>query len=764
MKRFQFISRIATSVAAVALTLGTAVTFTACEEEITYIENEDAVEKLAVPATISGEASGAELSFSWDAVEGAFNYAAQIRHTPYGDVIGETITELTSVTFADLENGDYVFRVRANDEFNEKKNSEWSAWMNMTVYVDPQYEALATPQDVICVENESTENSLTFKWEVVENAVSYTYKVTNAAGEEVMVAETESLSAKIENLEAGASYTLVVKANPAADSDKYRSSSYSKSATGTTVGLLATPANLENTLRMAEALSFKWEEVANAGAYMYELYEGTTEGEPLYAASTAATTEGVETTNTSASFMGLKKDTYYSFRVKAVPAEGAPFVESPYTDYLVVKTLITDATPLNAPMPVATTDQISATIAWNPVSGAVGYKLQFGASQAEAEASEPIEIVADELGAVATEYTFKNLTAATDYVVRILAVADPEDTTKIDSEYSAWVSVKTLELLSAWTISTADELLKIYDVCKPGAVVTLKSGNYITDKTIKIEFAISLIGESATNRPVVNLKQFTLAPAADEGSTTCSKVMIQNIEFTGYDLTEDDQINPDAYKCGYFIDNSGQSVDIDELIVDNCIVANGFTSAFMRMNRVNFGVKNLTVTNNIVATSGRDGAVFGGNGKSYPATKYVFKNNTFEIKDLYTQTVKNSQMLRFPTSTADTFDVVIENNTFHNIACLTGKNLLEGAPSSLSFKKNIITIVESIVWANKVGINPSETVVYEGNFIWNYSNPISLDGFTNVDPGFTNYVMLQNYTPTNADVVTAGAGDTRWLK
>ncbi len=766
MKRFQFISRIATSVAAVALTLGTAVTFTACDEEITYVENDDAVVTLDVPASISGAVSGAELSFSWEAVTGAANYAAQIRHTPYGDVIRETITELTSVTFADLENGDYVFRVRANDAVSEKKNSAWSDWTELTVYVDPQYAALATPQDVVCVANETTPTSLTFKWEVVENAVSYTYKVTNAAGDEVAVAETEALSVKVENLESGASYTLVVKANPAADSDKFRSSSYSKSATGTTTGQLLTPANLENTLRMAEALSFKWDEVANAGAYAYELYESDATGAPIIAATTEETTEGVETTNSSASFMGLKKDTYYSFRVKAVPAEGANFAESPFTDLMIVKTLITDATPLVAPTLTTTADQISITASWNAVAGAVGYKLQIGTTQAEAEASEPVAVVADELGAVPTTYTFEGLTAATDYFVRILSVADEADTTKTDSEYSAWVAAKTAELLSAWTIETAEELLSVFKYCKPGAVVTLKPGTYVTDKQIDLEFAISFVGESATNRPIINLKQFDFVPAADKDGL-CSKIMFQNIEFSCYAITEGADGAPDAldktgYKGGYFIDNSSQAVHVEELIIDNCIIANGFKSAFLRMNRTDFGVKNLTVTNNIVAVGGNDGGIFAGNGKSYQAEKYIFRNNTFEVGGIYDGT-KNGQMMRFPTSTAASFEVIIENNTFHNMAYLKGKNLFETDPTAFSFKKNIITIPESVVWASKLGINAGDAAVYENNFIWNYTNPIELDGFKNVDPGFTNYVMLQNYTPTNAEVIAAGAGDTRWL-
>ncbi len=759
MKRFQFISRLATSVAAVALTIGTAVTFSACTEENNDVNDVPEIVKLDTPQNAEGTVNGAEITFQWDSVEGAANYAAQIRHSQYGDIVAETITELNYTTFADLENGVYFFRVRANHEYVEAQNSDWSAWVEKVVAVDPEFMPLDTPKDVICVANENTTTSLTFKWEVVENAVSYTYKVTDAEGVEKVVAETDALSVKVENLESNTTYTFVVKANPAADSDCYRSSSYSKATTGTTVGLLATPAELVVSLRMAEALSFRWNEVENAAAYAYELYEGDMNGEPVVAATTTEQVANVETTNTSASFMGLKKDTYYSFRIKAVPAEGANFEESAFTDYVVVKTLITDATPIQMPtITMGAVNQVEAVVTWNAVAGAASYQLQWGATEAEAEVAEPI-VVTD-----ATQYTLKNLTPATSYVVRVMACSDPEDTTKMNSEYTAWVAVKTLDLLSEYTVSTADELLNVFKVCKPGAVVTVKSGNYVTDKTINLEFAIQFVGESATNRPVINLKQWLLIPAADEGSDVCSIIKFQNIEFTCYAITEDKQLNTSGYLGGYFLDNNNQAVNVENLIVDNCVIGNGFKSAFLRLNRVNFGVMNLAVTNNIVAVGGNDGAVIGGNGKSYPATKWEVKNNTFEVGDIYGAN-KYAQMLRFPTSTAAAFDVVVENNTFHNMAYLKGKDIMEGAPTSLSFKKNIITIPDAMAWSRTAGIAASDTIVYADNFIWaGVDYPLTLDGFTNVDPGFTAYSFMSNYVPTNADIIAAGAGDSRWLK
>ena len=151
-------------------------------------------------------------------------------------------------------------------------------------------------------------------------------------------------------------------------------------------------------------------------------------------------------------------------------------------------------------------------------------------------------------------------------------------------------------------------------------------------------------GESATNRPTFNLKQFTLNPAA-----ACESITIEDIIFSAYALNEDGSINPAEYLKGYFLDNSGQAADVANLTVNNCVVANGFTSAFIRLNRTNFGVVNLTVTNNIVCGGGNDGGIIGANGKTHKAAKWIVTNNTFDsIGGVYGAT-KTGQLFRMPT-------------------------------------------------------------------------------------------------------------------
>lgn len=777
MKRFQFISRLATSVAAVALTIGTAVTFSACTEENNDVNDVPEIVKLDTPQNAEGTVNGADITFQWDSVEGAVNYAAQIRHSQYGDIIAETITELTYTTFADLENGVYFFRVRANHELVEAQNSDWSAWVEKVVAVDPEFMPLDTPKDVVCVANENTTSSLTFKWEVVENAATYTYKVSDAEGNEVLVAETDALSVKVEDLASNATYTFVVKANPAADSEGLRSSSYSKSATGTTVGLLATPTELATVLRMAEALSFRWAEVENAAAYAYELYEGDMNGEPVVAATTTEQVANVETTNTTASFMGLKKDTYYSFRIKAVPAEGANFVESAFTDYLVVKTLITDATPIQAPViTMGVVNQVKAVVTWNAVSGAASYQLQWGATEAEAEVAEPI-VVTD-----ATEYTLKGLEPEKQYVVRIMACSDPEDTTKMNSEYTAWTTIATPALATAMTVSTVEEFNEAIAGClAPGATLTVKSGNYYfqsydesenkyTVKDVTLTSAINIVGESATARPVLNYKTLVMNPSAD------GEFLFENLELTGYAPDANgvpqagwiDTKNTSA--GGYALDSKSGSAVIKKLTVKNCLV-HGFNNSMFRCDR-GAHCEEYVLENNIISVGGDNGHLLGAHKTTDRVMTVTIKNNTFDnIGSAFGGQAlggssKNTAIVRIASTEGSV--VTIENNTFYNISsCSNNKAFVENPNGTTVFKNNIITIDPAISggpWAGKLS---NGTFSGENNFMFGQADTVitaDITGFTVVDPGFSTYKWFSDYYPTQADVVAGKAGDPRWVK
>lgn len=743
------------------------ITFSSCTEEVVD-DDYVALVRLDTPTgamAVTEATTEYELKFSWDQVDEAYSYTAQIRLSEYGDIVSEIITTEKFALFSELEHSTtYYFRVRSVDEFNEAKNSDWSDWVeSATLVVDPQYSPLSTPEDLYCDNAATTATSLKFGWQVVENAVSYTYRYS-AEGVEEVFADTESLSVELTGLTQGLAYTFSVRANPAADSDEYRSSSYSSAVTASTVAILATPQDLQYTLRMAEAVTFEWSEVDGAASYAFELYESdmTT---PVLVSSTmlqsasAASGITVNTTNTTASFIGLSKDTYYSFRVMALATEGDASVEdSNYTDYCVVKTLLTDATQLAAPsLSTAFLNQVSFTVEWSAIASAASYKYQLGESTAEAEAAGSVAIEADaDTGIIPTSLSKSSLTPATTYYLRIMSCPSEDDATKSDSEWSEWYQISTPALAAALTVTTADEFDAAFDCIAVGGVITIEAGNYNFNSTFTLDKALTLQGADALNRPVVNLKSFALMP-----SEVCEAIVIKDIEFTSYSLDDDDNTVEGSYLGSYFIDNSGQGAMVNNLTIDNCLVYGGFKSAFLRINRVAYGVENLTITNNVVSVGGNDGNIIGANGQEFAASTWVIKNNTFDNLGAAYDGSKTAQLVRLPTSTSASFTLDMSNNTLYNMVTLSGKKIIEaGSTCAVTFTKNIVTIPEANAWASGLGAD----VITECSDNFVYYSTIDIDGFTNADPQITSYEFLKNYTPTNADAVAAGAGDPRWLE
>ncbi|MGN1229370.1 MAG: fibronectin type III domain-containing protein [Prevotella sp.] len=68
--------------------------------------------------------------------------------------------------------------------------------------------------------NDATYRTLSFEWQAVNDAVSYSYQLTDAEGEKVDGGVTTSLQATFDRLQSAANYTLTVIAYPALHSGK----------------------------------------------------------------------------------------------------------------------------------------------------------------------------------------------------------------------------------------------------------------------------------------------------------------------------------------------------------------------------------------------------------------------------------------------------------------------------------------------------------------------------------------------------------------
>ncbi|MDE6570011.1 MAG: fibronectin type III domain-containing protein [Alistipes sp.] len=791
MKKNPFISRLATSVAAVALTIGTAFTFSACSDDDDVVDPATEASRLSVPVVnevAEADITTSSLKFSWEAVEGASSYSAQIRLSEAGDIYRERMIEnATEVTFENLDdNTAYYFRVRANHKLNESRNSAYSVYtMVKTVAADPAIPQLAVPANVMCDKSKTSETELTFMWDTVENAsAGYAVTLTSIGVDDFTTTTTET-SYTFTGLESGRQYFFTVRACEVKDGDNvvYAASKNSGAVKATTIGQLPAPANLKFQDKMAHAVKFVWDAVDNAKDYAYELQTlsvsgTTTVDEGLMSELSSAIVPGkivyaTATSNTSMTFVGLDNDAYYSFRVKAVSANDA-YLDSEYTDYCVIKTLEFDPTPLAAPkLTVKNVMQVKVFFEWKEVvseiaNGVAGYDIQFapaGTEVSDDDADYTIKIrpneTTGELALEAAVSTYGPDETAVEpgkaYKVRMRTYANENDDHVSNSVWTDWKEVKTPALAQALTISTAEELEVAVDCMAEGGVLTLKAGEYNTSKDYKLTSSITITGESATNRPKVNISQIVICPTA-----ACDFIRIANIEFTNFKVNADGTLDNTSYLGKYFLDNSNQKAHVETMEVENCVVWGGFKCAFLRMNRTDFGANKLTIKDNIICVGGSDGAFVGANGKAI-GKEWIITGNTIDAMGSVYGNTKWAQIVRFPNG-GDEFVGKIENNTFYNISVIKAKDLFEAPQGTITVAKNIITIDTSPsaagVWTKGLGIKATYTST--DNFI--YDTTATIDGFTVVDPGFSSYEFLKNYKPTNADVIAAGAGDPRWLK
>ncbi|MDD3586974.1 MAG: fibronectin type III domain-containing protein, partial [Thermoguttaceae bacterium] len=186
---------------------------------------------------------------------------------------------------------------------------------------------LATP---IVSFKDKTESSVTFKWEAVSDAASYTVEYKSATDTDWTFLGSGYTAGDVclSGIASETTYDFRVKANA--------TDSYNESEWGTlsvkTGSKLATPTGLTVNTKTDTSVTFHWTEVENASGYIIS-YEDKT--------------ETVDAETTSITLNELDSNTYYSFRVQAI-GEGwkdAVYTASDKSDALDVKTMISLATP-----------------------------------------------------------------------------------------------------------------------------------------------------------------------------------------------------------------------------------------------------------------------------------------------------------------------------------------------------------------------------------------------------------------------------------
>lgn len=190
-----------------AAILALPIAFTGCSEDDPFEFDDNGKNAINSPSLSEAGKTVSQLTFAWDKVDGATQYAYELRN-PLEELVSGNVTTETTVTFTGLkDNTTYTLNVWAYTALNsDKKGSPVATLKATTDKIVP----LDAPVPTAVTEN----GQVVITWEAIEHADAYRYFVYQLANEdEVFVKEgtvTES-TIKIGGLEIG-SYRLYLNA------------------------------------------------------------------------------------------------------------------------------------------------------------------------------------------------------------------------------------------------------------------------------------------------------------------------------------------------------------------------------------------------------------------------------------------------------------------------------------------------------------------------------------------------------------------------
>jgi hypothetical protein len=280
-----------------------------------------------VPTNLTAAPSQNEINLVWNAVGGATGYDIQV------DSVAIDNGTNTSYTHKNLAAGSqHMYRVRS------KKNgiiSDWSAAVVSTALSD----AFGTPSNFMVKANDT---SITLTWNKVSGASSYEVEADGTA-----IDNGTGTSAIISGLDPGSSHTYRVRA-----ADGTNASDWSQLIEVSTYAL-PTPVIL-SAASAETAISLEWNTTTTASL----TYELEADG------SIISNIDGTSYTCT-----GYMPNTQHTFRVRAINQSGT-------SNWSIPMTKSTIFSGVNVPSGLfAIMRNTSATIAWQPMNGAISYDI-----------------------------------------------------------------------------------------------------------------------------------------------------------------------------------------------------------------------------------------------------------------------------------------------------------------------------------------------------------------------------------------------------
>ncbi len=344
-----------------------------------------------------------QLAVSWDAVSGASGYTVQWKsgsqeyadtrqHVTDGATTSHTIPGLTAGT---------EYRVRVIATRANADDGAPSTEMTGTPKA-------AAPDQVTNVVVTVEVNQLAVSWDAVSGADGYTVQWKSGSQDydsgdrQHVVTGGSRTRDTIPNLTAGTEYTVRVIATKAHADDGPPSAEM----TGTPAA--AAPGQVTNVAVTAgvEQLAVSWNAVSGASGYTVQWKSGSQE----YADTRQHVTDGATTSYT---IPGLTAGTAYTVRVIATRAnadDGAPSTEMTGTPKAAAPDQVTNVR--------VTAEVNQLAVSWDAVSGADGYTVQWKSGSQDYDSGDRQHVVT---GGSTTRDAIPNLTAGTEYTVRVIA-------------------------------------------------------------------------------------------------------------------------------------------------------------------------------------------------------------------------------------------------------------------------------------------------------------------------------------------------------
>ena len=290
------------------------------------------------------------ITLTWDPVDGALRYMLQYKVEGAEEwTLIRNITD-TSLTLTVLEpNTTYTIRMKTIGDNINYKNSDF-------IYSTVTTDMLALDNPTGLEQTGKTTDSVTLKWDAVENAE--TYCAFYYRDGETIATWTTDTTCTISGLDANSTYAIFVYAL----ADGYAGSANSF-ISATTQGVLTNPTKFTYEID-SESIALTWDAVENADHYMLQ-----------YKAEGAEEWTTVKNlADPSYEIGGLEANTNYTIRVKAV-GDGVNYKNSNFA-YRDVRTgKIVLATPTNFAFVSANSE--SVTLKWDAVENAEQYLLYF---------------------------------------------------------------------------------------------------------------------------------------------------------------------------------------------------------------------------------------------------------------------------------------------------------------------------------------------------------------------------------------------------